>query len=398
MSKVLEKSTVRPADAPLAAAADGTYQMCTRCIMDTTDPEISFDGDGVCSHCHSFDEVQATYPHGEDAERILHETVARIKQEGKGKDYDCILGVSGGVDSTYVALKVKELGLRPLAVHFDSGWNSEIAVHNIEKVVKQLDIDLYTFVVDWEEMRDLQLAFLRAGVANCDIPTDHGFTAVLYHMAAKRNIRYIISGHNIATEWILPKAWGYGARDLRHLREVQRRFGRRKRLKRYPTIGLFYDVVYCRLIKRMKRFEILNYFREPYNKAQAMREIEERLGWQYYGGKHYESIFTRFFQAYYLPRRFGFDKRRAHLSSLVVSGQMTRAEALTEMTAETYPPELLEQDKVFVLKKLGITEQEFEEIMSTPVRTHRDFPSNERLIRSLFGARRVLRQIRTAVA
>jgi N-acetyl sugar amidotransferase len=373
-------------------------QVCTRCVMDTSDPEIVFDAAGVCNHCHRYEAFKAALPSGDEAAAVLSRTVDEIKRLGRGRDYDCMIGVSGGVDSTYTAIKVKELGLRPLAVHFDSGWNSELAVANIEKVVKALDIDLFTYVVDWEEMRDLQLAFLRAGVANADIPTDHGFVAVLYQLAAKHSLRYIISGHNLATESILPRAWGYGSRDLRHIRAIQRQHGNRRVLKRYPQMGLLYDVVYCRMIKRIRKFEILNYLPTPYVKADAMREIETRLGWRYYGGKHYESVFTRFFQAYYLPRRFGFDKRKAHFSSLIVSGQMTRAEALEELTGTTYPPELLEQDRQYVLKKLGISEAEFESIVREPARSHRDYPSNERLISSLFAVRRVLRGMRGRLA
>jgi N-acetyl sugar amidotransferase len=372
-------------------------QICSRCIMDSSDPEITFDANGVCSHCHSYEEMASRLPQGEERARLLAQQLERIRADGRDREYDCMIGVSGGVDSTYTALKVKELGLRPLAVHFDSGWNSELAVANIEKVVKTLDIDLLTYVVDWEEMRDLQLSFLRAGVANADIPTDHGFVAVLYKTAAQHGIRHLISGHNVATEWILPKAWGYGSRDLRHISAIQRQYGR-LRLKRYPRMGLLYDVLYIRLVKRIRKFEILNYLPEPYVKAHAMQVIRDRLGWRYYGGKHYESVFTRFFQAYYLPKRFGFDKRRAHLSSLIVSGQMTRDEALAEMAEDTYPPELLEQDKLYVIKKLGITEAEFDEIMVAPVRTHRDFPSNERLIQTLFAIRGTLRRARTRLA
>jgi N-acetyl sugar amidotransferase len=389
-------SVTNPREQRAPALPSAGVRVCTRCVMDTTDPEITFDAHGVCSHCHSYDEAVASVPQGEAKARILADTVERIKREGRDKEYDCLIGVSGGVDSTYTALKVKELGLRPLAVHFDSGWNSELAVANIEKVVKALDIDLITHVVDWDEMRDLQLAFLRAGVANADIPTDHGFVAVLYQLAAQHGIRYLISGHNMTTEWILPKAWGYGSRDLRHIRAIQRRFGTR-RLKRYPQLGLLYDVVYVRLIKRIRKFELLNYLPQPYVKAEAMRVIQERLGWRYYGGKHYESVFTRFFQAYYLPVRFGFDKRKAHLSSLIVSGQLSREEALEELRGDTYPPELLEQDRLYVIKKLGISEQEFDAIMRAPTHTHRDFPSNEALIRSMFAVRSALRGVRSFV-
>jgi N-acetyl sugar amidotransferase len=361
---------------------------CSRCIMDTTDPDISFDADGVCNHCRSFDAERARLPQGAEARQALDALVARIKAAGRGREYDCMIGLSGGVDSTFVALKVKQLGLRPLALHFDSGWNAEVAVSNIGKVVRKLDLDLHTYVVNWEEMRDLQLAFLRASVANADIPTDHGFIAVMYQLAAKHGIRYILTGHNVATEWVLPVAWGYSPRDLRHLRGVHRRFGTRP-LKTFPQLGLFYDVVYCRLIRRIRMIRLIDYF--PYVRREAMAEIEREFGWRYYGGKHLETVFSRFYQSYYLPKRFGYDKRLAHLSSLIVSGQMTRDEALEEMKIDPAPPEQARADTAYVAKKLGVSVAEMEAIIASPTRTYRDFPSNERLVNALFAARRFVR-------
>jgi len=344
--------------------------------MDTTDPEITFNNKGLCSHCQQFDataapvlELAATM----EGRKPLQATIDQIKTEGKGKEYDCVIGISGGVDSSYLAYRVKEFGLRPLAVHCDTGWNSELSVKNIENIVKKLDIDLFTFVINWEEMRDLQLAFFKASLANCDIPQDHAFLAVLHHQAASHGIRSILSGGNLATESILPPAWGYNAGDLRHLKAVHKRFGR-VRLKQYPTLYFHQRYLTYPFIKHMRTVRVLNFLH--YNKKEAKQIIRKEFGWRDYGGKHYESIFTRFFQAYYLPQKFGYDKRRAHLSSLIVSGQITRNEALEQINLPPHPePELLE-DKAFVAKKLGIEDSEFDRIIALPNKTYLDYPSN----------------------
>ena len=369
-------------------------EVCIRCVMDTTDPEITFDTNGLCSHCQNFDLTdrkileRSRSPEGlVDLERIVN----RLKQQGKGKDYDCIIGISGGVDSSYVAWKVKELGLRPLAVHFDSGWNSELAVGNIENIVKRLNLDLFTFVVDWEEMADLQLAFFKASLANCDIPTDHGFLAVLYRTAAQHGIKTFISGGNLATESILPTSWGYNASDLRHLKAVHRQFGKRP-LKQYPMLPFYQRYLWYPFVRGMQEFRLLNYI--PYDKEEAKQVIQRELGWRDYGGKHYESVFTRFFQAYYLPRKFGFDKRKAHYSSLIVSGQMTREEALAELNKVTAPPDLMEQDKSFIAKKLGISVEKFEELLALTPKSYRDYASNQWLFNF---KRQILSHLRKSV-
>jgi N-acetyl sugar amidotransferase len=344
--------------------------------MDTTDPEITFDDSGVCSHCASYERSGRPIVERSDSEggrQDLERLVAEMKTAGRGKDYDCVIGISGGVDSTYVAWKIKELGLRPLAVHFDSGWNSELAVNNIENIVRTLDIDLNTFVVDWEEMRDLQLAFFKAGVENCDIPQDHAFLAVLYRTAATHGIRHIVSGGNASTEFILPRAWGYNAADLRHLKAIHRRFGTR-RLRTYPTLSFWLRYVWYPFVRRIKPVRILDSM--PYTKDAAKKLITEKLGWRDYGGKHYESFFTRFFQAYYLPMKFGYDKRKAHLSSLIVTGQMSREAALAELRQPPDSEKRLLQDKEFVAKKLGIAEDEFDAILREPPRSSRQYPSN----------------------
>ncbi len=338
--------------------------------MDTTDPDIEFDDQGVCNYCRQYDAFVKNLPDRQVRETELDKIINEIKEWGKGKEYDCILGLSGGVDSSFVAYKAKEFGLRPLVVHFDSGWNSEIAVKNIENIVVKLGFDLHTFVVDWEEMKDLQLAYLKASVVNADVPQDYAFSTILYKTAAEKGIRYFLSGYNFQTEFILPPKWVYNPRDLRNILSIHKAYGRSP-LKRYPSIGLFKELYFTYL--KIKRIDLLYYL--DYNKNEAMKVLGEKVGWRYYGGKHYESIWTRFFQGYYLPTKFNIDKRKAHLSSLIVSGQITRDEALEELKSDPYPPELLESDKEFVMKKLGISREEFEEIMGAPVRDHSEFGS-----------------------
>jgi N-acetyl sugar amidotransferase len=351
------------------------HQVCTRCVMDTTDPEITFDEAGVCSHCRSFDAFSAKLPGLEQRKEQLARIVEEIKDWGKNKEYDCILGLSGGVDSSFVALKAKELGLRPLVVHFDSGWNSEIAVKNIENIVRKLGFDLYTYVIDWEEMKDLQLAYLKASVVNADIPQDYAFFTVLYKIASDHGIKYFLSGYNYQTEFILPEKWVYPTRDFKNIRSIHKAFGKLP-LRKYPAIGLVKDIYYVYF--KIKRIDLLSFI--DYNKKDAMKVLEDELGWRYYGGKHYESIWTRFFQGYYLPAKFSIDKRKAHLSSLVITGQMTREEAVEEMKKDPYPSGMLESDIQFVMKKLGINRDEFNAIMSTPPRDHREFGNNWRIM------------------
>ncbi len=349
--------------------------------MDTTDEHIQFNVDGVCNHCVDFEMLQRPQIlKGNDGKLALNAFVAKMKSDGKGKAYDCLIGISGGVDSSYVAHRVIELGLRPLAVHVDTGWNSELAVSNIEKIVDALKIDLFTTVIDWDEMRDLQLAFLKSGVANCDVPQDHAFVAVLFKLAAKKGIRWIISGHNLQTESILPESWGYLSIDSKHLRSIHDRFGTR-RLKSFPTYSLFDYTFWWPYVRRIKILKMLNF--EDYRKDEARQFLIDRFGWRDYGGKHYESRFTKFFQSYYLPTKFGYDKRRAHLASLVVSGEMTRQAALDALSKPPFQPNEARQDRLYVAKKLGVSESELDFIISGPRKTYLDYPSNAVLIDKL---------------
>lgn len=347
-------------------------RMCSRCVMDTTDAEITFDAAGVCNHCYTYDAAISRFVvSGATARRQLNDLVAQVKRDGVGKPYDCIIGVSGGVDSTFVTLKVKELGLRPLAVHLDNGWNSELAVHNIHEALSRLGIDLHTHVIDWEQFKDLQLAFLRASTPDSEIPTDHAIYALMHRMATKYGIRHVITGVNRRTESHLPRSWSRGHLDWRYIRSVHQRFGT-------GPITTFPHLTHLQLTRAMRahvRFDILNYL--DYVKADAIRVLEHELGWRDYGGKHFESIYTRFYQGYILPRKFGYDKRKTHLSSLICSGEITRDEAIARLEAPSYPVEMQIQDRAYVLDKFGLTSDEFDAIMQLPHRTMDDYPSYE---------------------
>lgn len=361
------------------------YRRCTRCIMDTTDPDIRFDDRGHCNHCRAyFERAEHELVKPADRERELARVVDEIRAAGKGHDYDCIIGVSGGVDSTYTAYQASRLGLRPLAVHLDNGWNSEQAVRNIERTLAALKIDLFTHVLDWEEFRDLQVAFLKGSTPDGEVPTDHAIVALLYRSAATHGVRYIVDGRNLTTEGILPPSWSQGHGDWKYIRSVHARFGTR-RLRRFPHYGIA-ELAYYTAVRRLKNVSLLNYV--PYVKADAMATIERELGWEYYGGKHYESVYTRFYQGYVLPAKFGIDKRMAHLSTLICSGQVSRDDALAELEKPIYPAGLLDIDRRFVLKKLELSEREFEAIMALPPKSFWDYPSYRR--HPLFRSRRVL--------
>jgi len=368
------------------------YQRCARCIMDSVaDNNITFDAEGVCHHCKRYDElVGSRVVRGEQGLHALQLLTDRIKATGRSKEYDCIIGVSGGVDSTYVAYLVKQHGLRPLAIHFDNGWNSELAVKNIERVLRNLDIDLYTYVVDWEEFRDLQLSFLKASTPDGEIPTDHAINALLWREACRRGISYIISGMNFATESISLPDWSYGHSDWRYVKDVHRRFGT-VRLKTYPHFSLPY-LFYVNVIRGVRVVSILNYV--DYHKQQAMELLHSQLGWEYYGGKHHESLYTRFYQGYILPKKFGVDKRYGHLSDLINAGQISREDALVEIQASPYLENLQQQDLIYVTKKLGLTSEQFDEIMRMPINTFRHYTNSFGLVQFLRRSVNVMRKYR----
>jgi N-acetyl sugar amidotransferase len=367
------------------------YQICNRCIMDTSDQEIKFDDLGNCNHCNDAMEraTKVWFPN-ENGEKYLDEVFEKIKHEERNKEFDCIIGLSGGVDSSFLAWLTVKKGLRPLVVHVDCGWNSEQAVKNVENIVKKLNIELHTFVVNWEEMKDLHRAFFKASLPDQDIPQDHAIFAALYKFADQNNIRYVLNGLNFATESILPEGWGYQAMDYRHLKSIHDRFGERE-LKEYPHITFFQRYIYFTLIKKMIIINPLNYIN--YVKDDAIEIMKKELSWQYYGGKHYESRFTKFFQSYYLPVKFNFDKRRAHLSSLIISGQISREEALKKMSENSYSENEIYQDLEYVAKKLDWSVTEFKAIINLPPNRHKDFATNEHLFNFGLKSKKILRYL-----
>lgn len=352
------------------------YQICSRCVMDTTDPEISFNESGVCNHCVEFETSTKFnwFPNEEGAVK-LRKILDAIKEKNQGKEYDCILGLSGGVDSSYLALKVKEWGLRPLVVHVDAGWNSELAVANIERIVSHCKYDLHTHVVDWEEMRDLHLAYLRSGISNQDAPQDHVFFASLYHFAVKNKINYILSGGNIATEGIMAASWHEGsAMDSINLRAIHAKYGQRP-LRTYKTVNFWQYYLYFPFVKKMRTLRPLNFI--PYNKEVAIKELEETIGWKNYGRKHGESLFTKVFQNDYLVRKYGYDKRRPHLSSLIASGQKSREAAIEELRQPLYDESEREADLNYFCKKLRITREQYEGFVNGPKSSYYDYKNWE---------------------
>lgn len=356
------------------------YQICNRCIMDTSDSKIEFDENSICNHCRGYDKKigKQTF-RGEIGKQRLNEILKEIKEKGQNQKYDCVVGISGGVDSTYVVHLSKELGLRPLAVHLDNGWNTKTATMNISKILKKLDIDLYTYVIDWEEFKDLQLSYLRASVIDIEALTDHAIKTVLYKVANEKNIKYILTGTNVATEGIMGSGWTHNKGDYTNIIGIHKEFGK-IRLKTFPILTLFGRVHY-QGIKKIKMIEILNYLDYDKNGVKAM--LLENYGWEDYGRKHGESMFTQFYQEYILPRKFKVDKRRAHFSALICAGQMSREEALREIEKPLFNEEQLKKDKEYVLKKFGLTEKEFEEIMSLPIKNHHDYRSSDKFLRSI---------------
>lgn len=368
------------------------YQICKRCIMDNaSDPLIVFDGEGICNHCRSYDDFVSKLPQtDEERQKKFDELIEEMKENGKGKDYDCVLGISGGVDSAYLAYIAKKAGLRILAVHVDAGWNSDIAVENIKKLCSKLEIELHTIVVDWYTMKELQRAYMFSGLPNLDVPQDHAFLAGTYKFARKYGIKYMLNGSNHQTEGILPKNYGYSHIDLINIKDVYKKCGRGKcSLKKYPKMNLFtYSLMYT---GKTKRVNLLNYI--PYSKKMAIDFLHEEFGWNYYGGKHFESRFTKFFQSYYLPKKFGYEKKRAHISSLIVGGEITREEGLRYMADNSdYPENEMLVDLNYILKKLDISEAEWEQIMTMPNKTEDDYKNNKKIMQNMIAIKRKIKK------
>jgi len=367
------------------------FQICTNCVMDTTDSKISFDEKGVCDHCNTF--YKDVLPHwhtDERGEKALWKIIDKIKKEGKGKEFDCIMGMSGGIDSSYLTYVVKEkYGLRPLVFHVDAGWNSQIAVNNIERLVDKLDLDLYTHVVDWEEMKDLQLAYFKSGVPHIDVPQDHSFFATMYEFASKYKIKYILTGGNYSTECVRnPIEWMYYQSDSIQLKDIHSKFGQRP-LKNYKVTDILWHKVYLPYIKGIKVIRPLDYV--PYFKEEAMKLLIEKFGWQEYPQKHFESRFTKFYESYWLPKKFGFDTRKVQYSSLILTGQMKREDALEKLKKPAYSEETIVQDFEYISIKLGITVGELQGYLDAPNKTYKDYKSQENIYQ--LGAK-VMRALR----
>ena len=347
---------------------------CSKCVLDTNgNSEIFFDNNGVCNYCHEYiEKAKSRLISPEKRKSELKKIVSEIKSNPGKSDYDCIIGVSGGVDSTFTAHLVKKLGLNPLAVHFDNGWNSELAVHNIEKTLKNLNIDLYTYVVNWEEFRDLQLSFLKSSTPDGEIPTDHAILSTLYKIASAYNVKYIVSGNNFKNEGVMPLKWAYGHIDWKYIKNIQKRFGEKK-LKTYPYFNLKKFLWYT-IIKKIKMVSILNYI--DYDKDDAMQILENDLGWEYYGGKHYESNYTKFFQGVILPEKFKIEKRKLHLSAQILSNQISKNDAILLLKEPIYPKDSLAHDKEYIIKKLEIDEAKYDKIMKDDIKFFKDYPNN----------------------
>ena len=355
----------------------GNNKICATCVMDTSDSRIVFDEHGVCDHCISFKRDVLPHWHpDETGAAMFRQIVERIKASGKGRDFDCIMGMSGGLDSSYLLhLAVSEFGLRPLVFHVDGGWNTDIAVNNIQVLVDKLGLDLYTEVINWQEMRDFQLAFFKSGVPHLDIPQDHAFVATLYHFANKHGIKYILNGGNYSTECVRnPKEWLYYGTDMAQLRDIHRRFGTVE-LRTYPFSSILFHKFYLRYIRGVQVIKPLNLL--PYTKEHASKVLSERYGWRPYPQKHFESRFTRFYEGYWLPTRFGYDTRRVQYSSLIQTGQMTREEALERLSKPAYDLATIDEDFEYIATKLGITVDELRGYHQMPLKTYRDYRNQE---------------------
>lgn len=335
-------------------------KICSKCVLDQTVPELIFDQKGICNYCKLHDVLEQEYPSGEKG---LKKIVQKIKKSKRGKKYDCLVGVSGGTDSSYTLYQAVKHGLKPLAVHFDNGWNSEIAVSNIQKICTKLNVELYTYVVNWEEFKDLQISFLKAGVPDAEIPTDVGIHSILFKTAEQEGIKYILNGHSFRTEGMAPVGWTY--MDGFYIKSVQKKFGQVK-LKTFPNFTLK-DFLYY-IIKRIKVIPLLNYMN--YKKDEARKTLTKELNWCYYGGHHHESIFTYFFQSYYLPKKFGIDKRKTELSAMIRSGHINRKHGLKELQGNY---EFNTEIVAYTLNKLGLNQKDFKKIMKAENKSFNDY-------------------------
>lgn len=364
---------------------------CSKCVMDTTDPDIVFNIKGICNYCLTASTLLSSIQCSkEESDRRLEQLANKIKSESSGNEYDCIIGLSGGVDSSYVAYLAHRMGLNPLAVHFDNGWNTETAVANIKKIVEHCGYDLHTYVIDWPEFRDLQRAFIKASVVDIEMLTDHAIMAAMFKLAKEYNIRNVLSGTNIATEYGMPASWTWRKQDIRNIKAIHKRFGTKK-MKNFPTMSSLkwnYILYFSQILKFVEPLNNIEY-----KKTIAKKVLDKEFGWRDYGGKHYESLFTKFYQAYILPEKFGIDKRKVHLSALIRNGEITRSEGMKMLSLPLYIPNELQRDKKYVLKKLGFTDDEFQNIMQDAPKKHTDYPSDEIILKPLLYCGRIMRKL-----
>lgn len=353
------------------------YQICSYCVMDTSDEDIVFDENGRCNHCKDFEKVLQQPRFTSDNEKQLESLINLVKTKGKNRKYDCLLGISGGVDSCYTVYLCVKWGLRPLVMHMDNGWNSEIAVANVKKLVNKLGVDYVSYVLDWTEFREIQLAFLKSSIVDLEMPTDLAIPGSLYRTAVKHKIPFIISGGNYSGEGILPLTWGYHVlKDAKLYRHIVKKYGSVK-IKKVPYVGLWSEIFY-KFVKRVKYLYPLNYV--EYNKDEAREFLKKEFDWQDYGGKHHESKITGFWQSYAMPVKYNMDYRRATLASQIVSGQIKRDDAIEKLKELPYNPENIEADKTYIAKKYAISRAEFDSYLNKEPKTYKDFPNQKKLI------------------
>jgi len=361
----------------MSNCAEKSSKICTNCVMDNSDSQIDFDVLGVCDHCNLFYEnIEPNWNTGDRGRRELQKILANVRKSGKGKDFDCILGLSGGLDSSYMLhVLVNEFGLRPLVFHVDGGWNSELAVNNIQVLIEKMGLDLYTEVIDWEDMQDFQLAFFKSGVSQLDIPQDHAFVATLYKFAQKYNVKFIMNGGNIATECVRnPLEWLYYGTDMWFINDIRRQFCSRS-LENYPFSSVLYHKVYLRYILGVEVVQPLNYF--SFSKQKAIDTLSREYGWQGYPRKHFESRFTKFFESYWLPTRFGYDTRKVQYSSLILTNQMSRIDALEQLALPPYDLDTIDDEFEYVARKLGVSLDELRSYHEMPLKSYKDYKNQE---------------------
>lgn len=355
--------------------------------MDTSDPDIYFDEQGNCNNCNTFlEEVKIIMPKGKKRENKFQELLKEIKSKGKNNKYDCLIGMSGGVDSTYLAHLLKQNNLRPLAMHMDNGWNSKIAVKNIMNICTKLEIDYVSKVLDWEEFKNIQLAFLKSSIVEVEMPTDHAIAGSLHQVASKYNIKYIIGGGNYSTEGILPQKWFYDPKDLVLIKSLYKKFFNRK-IVNLPLFD-FKREIYYKFLRNIKIVYPLNLV--DYNKVEVLKLLKKDYSYEEYGGKHHESIYTKFVQSYLQPTKFNLDYRKATYSSMICSQQLTREQALKDLVKSPYDAETIEKDKNYISKKLGITHEELNIIISSDAKSYKNYPNNEKFLTFLYKIYRVL--------